>query len=101
MSGVENNPAESRLELEIDGTHEIAAAYYRMKGDRFVLTHTIVPERFSGRGIGSTLARGVFDEIRASGRKVILVCSFMTAFYARHPEYADIVVGAGGSGEAA
>jgi len=101
MSGVENNPAESRFELEIDGTHEIAAAYYRMKGDRFVLTHTIVPERFSGHGIGSTLARGVFDEIRASGRKVILVCSFMTAFYARHPEYADIVVGAGGSGEAA
>lgn len=101
MSGVENNPAASRFELAIDGSDEIAAAYYRMKGDRLVLTHTIVPERFSGRGIGSRLAHGVFDEIRASGREVILVCPFMIAFYARHPEYADIVVGAGGSGEAA
>ena len=74
--------------------HFHAEAHYRMKGDRIVLTHTIVPERFSGQGIGSQLARGVFDEIRASGRKVILVCPFMTAFYARHPEYSDIVDGA-------
>lgn len=101
MSGVENNPAESRFELAIDGCDEIAAAYYRLKGERFVLTHTIVPDRFSGRGVGSALARGVFDEVRASGRKVILICPFMTAFYARHPEYADIVMGAGESGEAA
>lgn len=79
----------------------MAASYYRMKGDRIVLTHTIVPERFSGRGIGSQLARGVFDEIRAGGSKVILICPFMTAYYARHPEYADIVAGTPGSGETA
>lgn len=99
MSFVEDNRAEGRFELPIEGSHEIAAAYYRMHGDRFVLTHTIVPERFSGRGIGSTLARGVFDEIRASGRRTILVCPFMTAFYARHPEYADIVEGMPGLNE--
>ena len=95
MRGVENNPAESRFELAINGSDAVAAAYYRMKGDRFVLTHTIVPDRFSGRGVGLALARGVFDEIRASGRKVILICPFMTAFYARHPKYAEIVVGNG------
>jgi predicted GNAT family acetyltransferase len=101
MSNVEDNPAESRFELAIDGSHEIAAAYYRMKGDRIVLTHTIVPDKFSGQGIASRLARGVFDDIRASGRKAILICPFMTAYYAKHPEYADIVAGAPGSGEAA
>ncbi|MGF7146423.1 hypothetical protein FHS96_000032 [Sphingomonas zeicaulis] len=88
---MEDNRAESRFELPIDGSHDVAAAYYRMHANRYVLTHTIVPERFSGRGLGTQLALGVFDEIRASGRKVILVCPFMTAFYARHPEYADIV----------
>lgn len=91
MSGVEDNPAEGRFELAIDGSHEIVAAYYRMQGDRIILTHTIVPGNFSGHGIGSQLARGVFDEIRWNSRQVILVCPFMTAFYARHPEYADIV----------
>lgn len=101
MSGIVENPAESRFELAIDGSPEIAAAYFRMRGDQIVLTHTIVPERFSGQGIGSQLARGVFDEVRASNRKVILICPFMSAFYARHPEYGDVVADAATPGEPA
>lgn len=91
MNTVDDNPAQGRFELAIEGSHEIAAAYYRLHGERLTLTHTIVPERFSGQGIGSKLARGVFDLLRASGRKAILRCPFMAAFYARHPEYADVV----------
>jgi predicted GNAT family acetyltransferase len=91
MSDVEDNIVEHRFELPIDGTHEVASAYYRNDGGKVVLTHTIVPERFSGQGLGAKLARGTFDAIRASGRKAILRCPFMAAFYTRHPEYADIV----------
>ena len=91
MSTVEDNPVEHRFELPIDDTHEVAAAYYRIDGDRIVLTHTIVPERFSGQGLGSKLAHGTFETIRASGRKAVLLCPFMAAYYARHSEYADIV----------
>lgn len=91
MSAVDDNPAERRFELAIDGSHEIAAAYYRLQGERLTLTHTIVPDRFSGQGIGSKLARGVFELLRASGRKAVLRCPFMAAYYARHPEYADVV----------
>ena len=91
MNAVEDNPAQHRFELPIDGNHEVAAAYYRIDGDRVVLTHTIVPERFSGQGLGSQLARGTFDAIRSSGRKAVLLCPFMAAYYARHPQYADIV----------
>ena len=91
MNVVEDNPAQHRFELPIDASHEVAAAYYRMDGDQVVLTHTIVPERFSGQGLGSKLARGTFDAIRASGRKAVLLCPFMAAYYARHPDYADIV----------
>lgn len=94
MSEVRDNPAEHRFELAIDGSDEIAAAYYRIdEHDRIVLTHTIVPQAFSGQGIGSRLARGVFDAIRAGRRKAVLRCPFMSAFYARHPDYADIVDG--------
>lgn len=94
MSEVIDNPAGHRFELAIDGSDEIAAAYYRVdEHQRIVLTHTIVPQAFSGQGIGSRLARGVFDAIRASGRKAVLRCPFMGAFYAHHPDYADIVDG--------
>jgi predicted GNAT family acetyltransferase len=69
VSTVDDNPAERRFELAIDGSHEIAAAYYRQQGERLTLAHTIVPDRFSGQGIGSKLARGVFELLRTSGRK--------------------------------
>jgi len=88
---VHDNPQEDRFELAIEGTHDVAAAYYSAERDHFILTHTIVPERFSGQGIASALAHGVFEELRASGRKAVLRCPFMAAYYARHPDYADIV----------
>lgn len=91
-SDVIDNPAEHRFELPIEDD-AIAAAYYRIDDGRVVLTHTEVPFQYSGRGIGSRLALGVFDAIRASGRKAVLKCPFMGDFYARHPEYSDIVDG--------
>lgn len=96
MSTIIDNSVEHRFELQIEGSEEVAAAYYRLEGDRVVLTHTMVPKRFSGQGLGSRLARGTFDAIRSSGGKAVLICPFMAAFYARHPEYADIVVAEGG-----
>lgn len=94
MSTVIDNPGENRFELSIDGGDgAIAAVYYRMDEGRFVLIHTEVPHQFSGQGIGSKLAGGVLDAIRARGAKTVLRCPFMAAYYARHPEYSDIVIG--------
>lgn len=91
---VKENGAQHRFELPIDGSDgEVAAAYYRIDDGVLVLTHTEVPFEFAGRGIGSRLAKGVFDILRKTGRKAVLRCPFMGAFYARHPEYADVVVG--------
>ena len=89
---VRDNPAEHRFELPITDD-AMAAAYYRLDDGRVVLTHTEVPFEFSGQGIASRLAAGVFELIRASGRKAVLKCSFMANYYAKHPEYADIVDG--------
>jgi hypothetical protein len=62
-----------------------------VEGGRILLVHTEVPPRFSGQGIGSRLAQGVFDAVRASGRKVVAQCPFMAAYAGRHPEYADLL----------
>ncbi len=87
--------AKHRFELPIDESG-IAAAYCSFTGDKIVLTHTIVPQQFEGRGIGSRLARGDFG---ASGREVVLDWPSMTAYCERHSEYSDIVFGATRSGE--
>ncbi|MBJ7500427.1 MAG: N-acetyltransferase [Sphingopyxis sp.] len=83
-----------RYRLAIDGSDDAALAYYRIddNGHR-VLTHTEVPYEFSGRGLASELARAVFDDARESGAKLVLQCPFMAGWYARHPEYRDVVAG--------
>ena len=86
------NTEENRFELALDGD-DIAAAYYRVEDGNVVLIHTEVPFEYSGQGIGTELATGVFDLIRQSGRQAVLKCSFMAKFYTSHREYDDIVVG--------
>ena len=70
----------------------VAVAYYRLEDGKVLLTHTEVPEQFSGQGLGSKLAAGVFRLIHESGRRVAIQCPFMAGWVSRHPEVADLVV---------
>lgn len=88
---LENTEAH-RFELPI-AEGALAAAYYRSEGGAVVLTHTEVPSEYMGGGIGSRLAEGVFDILRATGRKAIPSCEFMRRYVADHPKTADLVVG--------
>jgi predicted GNAT family acetyltransferase len=90
MTSVSERADRGRFELDFEGG--TAFASYRLDGDRVVLTHTEVPEAFSGRGIGSRLAQGIFAIVRDSDRKIVIRCSFIAAWARRHPEYSDLVV---------
>ena len=90
--GVVENRHLNRFELKL-ADDAIAAAYYRVDGNRLVLTHTEVPSEYGGQGVATRLATEVFEQIRASGRKAVLRCPFMVHFYSKHPEYSDIVDG--------
>jgi predicted GNAT family acetyltransferase len=89
---VQENRQLNRFELPIS-QGLVAAAYYRVEDDRIVLFHTEVPSEYAGRGIGSRLAQGIFDLLRASGRKAILTCPFMSRFFANHLDYLDVIAG--------
>ncbi|HEY4075884.1 MAG TPA: GNAT family N-acetyltransferase [Rhizomicrobium sp.] len=91
-SEVRDNIDQHRFELPIKGD-AMALAYYTVEDGRVVLTHTEVPAEFSGQGIASRLARGIFELLRREGRKAVLKCPFMGEYFARHPEYADVVEG--------
>ena len=86
---VTENPEKHRFELSLDGA--LAIAEYRAGDGPLVLTHTEVPEELSGRGVGSKLAQGVFEALRATGRKAVLECTFMAGYAQRHPEFEDVV----------
>ncbi|WP_306223585.1 GNAT family N-acetyltransferase [Bosea beijingensis] len=88
---VVENAAENRFELVLDGGTALVA--YRRDGERLVLVHTEVPSQFAGQGIGSKLAKGVFELLRASGRKAVIRCEFLKGWIAKHPDYNDVVDG--------
>lgn len=88
---VVERPEQNRFELALDGGTALVA--YRLDGDRVVLVHTEVPEQFAGQGVGSRLAKGVFELLRASGRKAVVRCEFLKGWIAKHREYDDVIDG--------
>ena len=86
---VRDNPSRSRFELQTSAG--LAIANYRRDDRTIAITHTEVPRAVEGRGVGSALVKGMLDEIRREGRKVVPLCSFVRAYINRHPEYHDLV----------
>ena len=86
---VRDNTAKSRYELDVDG--HVAFVDYRLAPGKIVLLHTEVPRELGGRGIGSILAEGTLDAVRAKGLKAEIRCDFLDAYVKKHPEYADLV----------
>ena len=93
MSDVEvrNNTAEHRYEAWLDG--ELAGfAVYQLADQAIVFTHTEVDDAFEGKGVGSALARGALDDVRAAGgREVVPQCPFIEGWIGKHPDYQDLV----------
>jgi hypothetical protein len=89
MSEVRDNTVSHRFELEIDD--QVAKAWYRQQGEIITFTHTDVPESLSGQGVGSRLAQGALDAVRAAGQRVIALCPFIAGYIRRHGEYQDLL----------
>jgi predicted GNAT family acetyltransferase len=91
MSDVRDNPAEHRYEIQVDGQLAGFVRYRRTIDGVIDLLHTEVDPRFEGKGVGSALARGTLDDIRAKGGRMIATCPFITAYLERHPGYRDLL----------
>jgi predicted GNAT family acetyltransferase len=87
---VRDVPDRHRYEAVVDGTVAGFAVYRDYRGAR-VFTHTEVLPEYEGRGVGTALARGALDDVRASGRTLVARCPFIRSYLERHPEYADLV----------
>ena len=87
---ITDNRAANRYEARL-GDRLAGFVDYRLGRARRLLVHTEVPPELGGRGIAAALARFALDDARASGVRVVVLCPYIAAWLARHPEYADVV----------
>jgi predicted GNAT family acetyltransferase len=79
-----------RYVAEVDG--EVAGfAVFHIRNGRYFFVHTETDPRFEGRGIGSALAKGALDDVRAEGATVVPLCPFIAGWIARHADYEPLV----------
>ncbi len=52
--------------------------------------HTGVPDAMSGQGVGRALIDAMLADAKAEGFRVIPICPYVRAQYAKHPEWADL-----------
>ena len=88
-SPVVHNEAERRFESSSEGKLELLD--YRLSGNVIKLMHTEVPDELAGRGVAGSLARAALEHARAAQLQVVPLCSFVSAYIRRHPEYNDLV----------
>ncbi|GHH52655.1 GNAT family N-acetyltransferase [Streptomyces candidus] len=75
-----------------DGNTETAGfAEYHLSEGEIAFLHTEIDNRFAGRGLGGLLARGILDDARTRGLRVLPYCPFIRGWIGKHPEYTGLV----------
>ncbi|MEO8094034.1 MAG: GNAT family N-acetyltransferase [Pseudolysinimonas sp.] len=88
---VVNDASMNRYELLVDGVGT-GFADYQVRGDTIVFIHTEIDPASRGKGLGSELARGALNLVRAeTDYRVVTTCPFMKAWVEGHPEYQDLL----------
>jgi predicted GNAT family acetyltransferase len=84
-------PQRQRYEILVDGQLAGFARYRPVAPGVSEFFHTEIDPRFEGHGLGSVLAAGALDDVRARGGRVVATCPFIAQYVKRHTEYADLL----------
>jgi uncharacterized protein len=88
---VVHDPQNDRYVLLRDGVEIGQTVYDRPEPGRIEFLHTEVDSSLQEHGLGSALAAGALDDVRANSTdRVSAVCPFVSGFMRKHPEYADL-----------
>jgi hypothetical protein len=87
---LKNNRINKQFEFHIDGL--IPKLEYIRAKDRIFLTHTEVPEKLEGQGIGSQLIKAVLEEVERQELTLVPLCPFVAGYIKEHPEWKRLVL---------
>ena len=84
---MELKKSRNRIWVEDAGGTEIAFVAFPERGDGTVeITSTVVDASLRGQGVAAALLEALAEELWATGRKAVPVCSYAVKWFAEHPE---------------
>lgn len=87
---VRDNAERHRFEIDL-GDGSFAIADYNLLSGKIMFTHTEVPEKHEGKGLGTTLIEAALASARERGLKVIPICVFFAAYMQKHAGVQDLL----------
>jgi len=83
-----------RYVARMDGTDEVGELTFSKANPQLVIAdHTYVPDSMRGTGVGQMLVERLVADARKGGYRIMPLCPFVKAQYARHPEWSDVIQG--------
>ena len=90
----ELTPTKGRYVARVDGIAEEAGLTFSRASPTLVIAdHTLAPDSMRGMGVARALVDRLIADARSEGFKIIPLCPFVKAQYARHPEWSDVMQG--------
>lgn len=86
---IKENTEKKRFEAEVE--NRMALIEYIRAEDKMYLTHTEVPTELEGKGIASSMAKQVLQQIKDENLKLVPLCPFIASYIKRHPEWKEIL----------
>ena len=86
----EDSGSSGRFVIYDDDVFAGEMTYTRRKDGNIVIDHTGVESAFGGKGYGGLLLAEAVGYARREGIKIVPVCSFVAARFAKDPTIADV-----------
>ncbi len=86
----EEDGGRGRYVIYLPDGSEAEMTYARQDSNTIIADHTGVPPQYRGHGIAEKLVKAAMDHARATGGRIVPVCSYVVAQFRRHPEWADL-----------
>ncbi|GMQ29605.1 GNAT family N-acetyltransferase [Algoriphagus confluentis] len=77
--------------LQMEGQKKAEMVYVMAGPNKMIIEHTEVDEDLQGQGVGLQLLKQLVDWVRKEEIKVIPLCPFAKATFARHAELRDVL----------
>ncbi|WP_338465548.1 GNAT family N-acetyltransferase [Novosphingobium sp. ZN18A2] len=93
----QDGPRHGRYVARISGIGEEAELTYTHRGpDLISADHTGAPDALRGTGVAAALVERLVADARSDGFRIIPICPYVQARYAKHPEWRDVMTVAPG-----